>query len=355
MFMGKNRIFITLSVVMALTCLTAVGYASEVIKLKFANYYHPTHKNSELAAQFCEEIKKRTNGRVEIAYFPGGILAAHPKMAQAVLTGVTDIGLANLAATRGRFPVSEVLDLPHGFPSAYVSTHVANDFYNKFKPKEWDNLHILYFHACGPNVVYTTKTPVKKLEDMSGLRLRAVSRVADVVKALGGTPVPVEMADIYESLNKGVVQGSYGPFEQIGGYKLGDLVKHATPALPVGSVFTFYVVMNKNKWNSLPVDIKKIFDEVSVEWIEKQATTWDGIDMDAIEYFKKSGGQLYTLSAEEAPKWKSAVAPVFAEYTNDMTGKGFKKPEVDSWTQFVQERIAYWLQKQKELKIKVPY
>jgi len=353
--MGKNRIFITLSVVMALTCLTAVGYASEVIKLKFANYYHPTHKNSELAAQFCEEIKKRTNGRVEIAYFPGGILAAHPKMAQAVLTGVTDIGLANLAATRGRFPVSEVLDLPHGFPSAYVSTHVVNDFYNKFKPKEWDNLHILYFHACGPNVVYTTKTPVKKLEDMSGLRLRAVSRVADVVKALGGTPIPVEMADIYESLNKGVVQGSYGPFEQIGGYKLGDLVKYATPALPVGSVFTFYVVMNKNKWNSLPVDIKKIFDEVSAEWIEKQATTWDGIDMDAIEYFKKSGGQLYTLSAEEAPKWKSAVAPVFGEYTNDMTGKGFKKPEVDSWTQFVQERIAYWLQKQKELKIKVPY
>jgi len=114
-------------------------------------------------------------------------------------------------------------------------------------------------------------------------------------------------------------------------------------------------VMNKNKWNSLPADIKKIFDELSAEWIEKQATTWDGIDMEAIEYFKKSGGQLYTLSAEEAPKWKSAVAPVFVEYTNDMTGKGFKKPEVDSWIQFVQERIAYWLQKQKELKIKVPY
>jgi TRAP-type C4-dicarboxylate transport system substrate-binding protein len=232
---------------------------------------------------------------------------------------------------------------------------VANDFYNKFKPKEWDNLHILYFHACGPNVVYTTKTPVKKLEDMSGVKLRAVSRVADVVKALGGTPMPVEMADIYESLNKGVVQGSYGPFEQIGGYKLADLVKHATPALPVGSVFTFYVAMNKNKWNSLPADIKKIFEEVAAEWIEKQAVTWDGIDMEAIDYFKKGGGQIYSLSTEEAPKWKKAVAPVFADYTNDMTGKGFKKAEIDSWIEFVQERIAYWQQKQKELKIKVPY
>ena len=77
---------------------------------------------------------------------------------------------------------------------------------------------------------------MKRLEDMRGVKLRAVSRVADIVNALGGTAMPVEMADIYESLNKGVVQGSYGPFEQIMGYKLGDIVKYATAPLQVGSV-----------------------------------------------------------------------------------------------------------------------
>ena len=105
------------------------------IKMKFANYYHPSHRNAETAAQFCEEMKKRTNGRVEIAYFPGGTLATHPKMFQAVSTGVADIGLANLAATRGRFPAMEAMDLPFGFPSGWVASHVANDFYNNFKPR----------------------------------------------------------------------------------------------------------------------------------------------------------------------------------------------------------------------------
>jgi len=350
----KVGVLVVLIVLMSFTCFTAGTYAADVIKLKFATHYQPTHGNAVLSSQFCDEIKKRTNGKVEISFFPGGILASLPKVAQAVTTGVVDIGLANIASTRGRFPVTEVLDLPLGFSSAYVSSHVANDFYNKFKPKEWDNFHVLYLHACGPNVVLA-KTPVKKLEDMAGLKLRAVSRVADVVKALGGTPVPIEMADIYESLNKGVVQGAYGPFEQIGGHKLVDLVKNATPALPVGSVFAFYVAMNKNRWNSLPADIKKIFDEVSAEWAEKQAGVWDGIDMEAMEYFKKGGGQVYTLSEEEGVKWKKAVAPVFVDFTNDMTGKGFKKAEVDEWIKFTQERIVYWQQNQKKLKIKVPY
>ena len=330
-------------------------FAADVIKMKFANYYHPSHMNAKVASQFCDEIKKRTNGRVEITYFPGGTLATHPKMFQAVSTGVADIGLANFAATRGRFPVMESLDLPLGFPSGWVSTHVANDFYNKFKPKEFDVVHVLYFHACGPNVVYTAKTPVRKLEDLRGVKLRAVSRVADIVKALGGTPMPVEMADIYESLNKGVVEGAYGPFEQIMGYKLGDIVKYATPPLQVGSVFTFYVVMNKAKWSRLPADIQKIFTDVAAEWADKQAVVWNDIDRESIEYFKKSGGQLIYLTQEEGNRWKKAVEPVFTDYKKDMMAKGLKASEIDSYFQFITARIGYWSNREKELKVPFPY
>jgi len=334
---------------------TATGRAADTIKLKYANYYHPSHRNAVLASQFCDEIKKRTNGRVEIAYFPGGTLATHPKMFQAVSTGVADIGLANFAATRGRFPVMEVLDLPFGFPSGWVSTHVANDFYDKFKPKDFDSVQMLFLHACGPNVVYTAKTPIKKLEDMRGVKLRAVSRVADVVKALGATPMPVEMADIYESLNKGVVEGAYGPFEQVGGYKLAEVVKYAAAPLQVGSVFTFYVVMNKTKWNSLPPDVKKVFADVSKEWIEKQGATWNDVDREAIEYFKKSGGQITYLNNEEGKKWTKAVEPVFAEFKKDLGTKGVSSAQVDAYAKFIQERIGFWSAKEKELKIATPY
>jgi TRAP-type transport system periplasmic protein len=334
---------------------SATSFAAETIKLKFANYYHPSHKNAVVASQFCDEIKKRSNGRVEITYFPGGTLATHPKMFQAISTGVADIGLANLAATRGRFPVMEAMDLPYGFPSGWISTHVANDFYNKFKPKDFDGVHVLYFHACGPNVVFTSKTAVRKLEDMRGVKLRAVSRVADIVKSLGGTPMPVEMADIYESLNKGVVEGSYGPIEQVLGYKLGDIVKYATPPLQIGSVFTFYVIMNKAKWDGLPADVKKLFTDVAAEWAEKQGVTWNEIDRESIDYVKKSGGQLIYLSDEEGVKWKKAVEPVFVDYKKDMAGKGVKEAEVDTYFQFIRERIGYWTNKEKELKIPFPF
>jgi TRAP-type C4-dicarboxylate transport system substrate-binding protein len=276
-------------------------------------------------------------------------------MFQAISTGVADIGLANFAATRGRFPVMEAMDLPHGFPSGWVSSHVANDFYAKFKPKEFDGVQVLYFHGCGPNVAYTSKTAIKKLEDMRGVKLRAVSRVADIVKALGGTPMPVEMADIYESLNKGVVEGSYGPFEQIGGYKLGEIVKYATAPLQIGSVFTFYVVMNKAKWDGLPADAKKLMADVAAEYAEKQAVTWNDIDREAIDYFKKNGGQIIYLSDEEGAKWKKAVEPVFADFKKDLAGKGIKEAEVDAYYQFIRERLAYWAKKEKEQKIQTPF
>jgi TRAP-type transport system periplasmic protein len=351
----KRCVFLMLLVFSCTVGFHSNSFAADVIKLKYANYYHPTHKNAIIASQFCDEIKKRTNGRVEIAYFPGGTLATHPKMFQAVSTGVADIGLANIAATRGRFPVSEALDMPHGFPSGYVSSHVANDFYNKFKPKEWDSVHVLYMHSCGPNVVYTAKKAIKKLEDFKGIKLRAVSRVADVVKALGGTPMPIEMADISESLSKGVVEGSYGPIEQVGGYKLGDIVKYATVPMQVGSVFNFYVVMNKAKWEGLPADIKKIFSEVGAEYAEKQAILWNDIDIESIDYLKKSGGQFIYLNEEEGAKWRKAVEPIFAEYKKDMLSKGQKAADVDAQFQYIKERLDYWKKKEKESKIAMPY
>ena len=108
---------------------------AEVIKLKAANYLPVTHPMSVLSGWFCDEIKKRTNGRVEITYYPGGTLLTAVKMYDGVVTGISDMGLSHIQYTRGRFPVTEVFDLPLGFPSGWVATQVSTDFYNKYKPK----------------------------------------------------------------------------------------------------------------------------------------------------------------------------------------------------------------------------
>ncbi len=135
--------------VVSLVFLTGSLARGEVIKLKFSNFFPATHKSGTVFEAFCKDISKKTNGRVEMAYFVGGSLLTPTKTAAGVSTGIADIGLSHCSYTRGRFPVMEAMELPLGFPSSWVASHVANDYYNKVKPKEWDDYYPLIF-STGP-------------------------------------------------------------------------------------------------------------------------------------------------------------------------------------------------------------
>jgi TRAP-type C4-dicarboxylate transport system substrate-binding protein len=98
---------------------------ADAIKLKAANYLPATHPMSHLTGWFCDEVKKRTNGKVEMTYHAGGTLLNPVKMYDGVTTGITDLGVSHIQYTRGRFPVTEVFDLPLGSPSGWVATQVS--------------------------------------------------------------------------------------------------------------------------------------------------------------------------------------------------------------------------------------
>ncbi|NTU60099.1 MAG: TRAP transporter substrate-binding protein, partial [Deltaproteobacteria bacterium] len=307
-------------VLLALICsLSAKSFgAAEPIKLRAANYLPPTHKMSLLTAWFCDEVKKRTNGRVEINYSPGGSLLSPVKMYNGVVQGIADIGFTHTAYTRGRFPVTETLDLPLGFPSGYVATQVSNDFYAKFKPKEWDDVQVLYFATSGPLVIHTIAKPVKTLADLAGLKIRATGQMSDVVKVLGATPVPLEMPDVYESLRRGVIDGVAVDLSTLKYWKFAEVVKSVTASWQVGSGYTFYCLMNKAKWAALPPDVQKIVLEVAVEAKDKQALLWNEMDIEGREALKAAKGQIINLSDAEGEKWDKAVDPVIAQYKKDM-------------------------------------
>lgn len=351
----KSKVFAVLLVVSFVLVAVCPVRGAEPIKLTYANFFPPTHRVALLGGQFCEEIKKRTNGRVEISYYPGGTLATGPKVFNAVVQGVADIGLSATTYNRGRFPIMEILDLPHGFPSAWVSGQVQNDFYNKFKPKDWDDVHVLYFHSCGPFLLNTLKKPVKTLEDLKGLKIRGQAGIADTIKALGGTPMPLEQADVYESLSRGVIDGVFGPFEVLKGWKFGELIKYTTVSWRVGVGATFYVVMNNGKWNALSPDLKKIFDEVSSEYKDKYLVMWNEIDIEGRDFLKSKGGQVIPLADAEASRWVKAVQPVLANYKSSMVQKGHSEKEIDGYVSYIQERIGYWSKVEKERKIPSPY
>ena len=331
------------------------GAAAEQIKLKFANYFPVVHRNTALGKEFCDEIKKRTGGRVEISYYSGGTLLTASKMAAGVSAGISDIGLSHCGYSRGRFPVMELMELPIGSPSAFVSTHVANDFYDRFKPKEFNDYVPLLFSTSPPAVLQTLAKPVRTLEELKGLKIRGTGRIGDLVKALGAVPMPIEMVDLYESLRRRVIDGNFGPMEQLKGFKIGELIRYSTTCWKIGTSYTFYIVMNKAKFNAMPPDIKKIFQETAHDFKEKWAVQWNEIEIEGVQFLKSQGGTVVPLSDAEASRWIKAAQPVIIDYKKDLMAKGYPEKEIDSWLAFAKERIEYWTAQEKARKVPTPY
>ncbi len=327
--------------------------ASEVINLKFAHIFPPAAKHSQICEAFVKELEERTNGRIKTSYFGGGSLLKPPGMYNGIELGIADMGFAHIEYTPGRFPVTEACDLPLGYPSGWVSNMVVNDFYNKFKPKEWDKVKVLWMHASTPNVMITT-TPVRNLGDLKGLTIRAPGRVGDTVKALGASPAPMPIMEVYDGLSKGVIQGVNTPFETLKTFRFGEVAKYTTSSWQVGNIYTFYVAMNKRSYDKLPPDLKEIFDELCGEYKEKFALMWNSVDFDGKDFANEKGVEILQLSKDEVAQWKKVTDPVIDNYVTDMTQKGYSESEVRGWITFLQERIDFWTAKQIDLRIKSP-
>jgi TRAP-type C4-dicarboxylate transport system substrate-binding protein len=322
---------------------TQPAQPAETIKLNYADFFPPSNWHSILAKLWCDEIQKQTGGRVEITYYPGGSLAAANKIADAVETGIADVGMSCTAYTVGRFPASELIDMPHAYPNGWTSTMVANDFLNKFQLPEWDKVHLLYFHAHGPSVIFTTKVPVRKLEDVKGLVLRSTGIGAQIVEALGGSGYAAGQGDAYDLMSKGTVDGSYTPREVLKGWNQAEVVKYVTDTTAIGSCAGFYICMNNDKWNALPKDIQDIFTKVSADWIEKHAMVWTAYDKVAIDYFLTfPDREVINLDAAETAKFVNAAKPALTAYLAERRDKGLP---VDEYEAYITERVPYWADK----------
>jgi TRAP-type C4-dicarboxylate transport system substrate-binding protein len=218
-----------------------------------------------------------------------------------------------------------VLDLPLGYKSGYVGAKLANEYHKKFKPKEFDEVKVLFLTTSPPHMLFAKK-PVNNLDDLKGLKIRSTGTSAKVVQALGGAPVAMPMSEAYDALSKGVVQGIIGPYEPMKGFKLAEVVSDSTE---YGSAYlnTNYVVMNKDKWNGLPADIQKIIGGIDEEWIEKMGRLWDELDKEGKEVFIQKGGKVIMLSKEENARWSERLRPILDDYVKDMKSKGLPGDE----------------------------
>jgi len=330
--------------------LHSVFAASDVINLKFVNYFPPPSAQSKACEEFNLELEKRTGGRVKISYFPGGSLLKAPAIAKGIETGVADIGFSHIEYTPGRFPATEVAEMPLGYPTAWVANQIMNDFVNEFKLKEWDKFQILWMHGNGPSQLITKK-PVRSLDDLKGLTIRAPGRMAEVITALGGTPAPTPVMETYDAIAKGVLDGAFTGGEAVKNFRFGEVAKFVLDTWHVGPVYPFYVAMNKAKYAGLPPDIKGILDHLSGEYRERMALVWNAEDFAGQDFGKTVGVQYSSLSPEQFEKWQQAVQPVIENYVKAMVAADYAEQEVRGWIKWLRERTAYLAEKQRALRI----
>lgn len=326
---------------------------AQVINLKIANFFPPPSKQSKIVQEFGEELERRSGGKIKVQYFAGGSLLTGPNMFKGIESGIADVGYSHVYYTPGRMPVSEGIGLPVGIPTGWVGAHVGNDFYQRIKPKEFGGVKVLAIHANGPSMVIS-KRPVAKLEDMKGLTIRAPGIAGEIAKALGGTPTPTPMMEVYDSISKGVNEAVWGPYEVLKTFRFAEVAKSVTLNWQIGASFPFYMAMNRKSYDRLPPDLKSLVDVMSGEYQERFALMWNEIDLEGLAFAREKGVKYLELSEQEAARWQKAVEPVIADWTKSIGTKGYKEADAKGWVAFMRERIKYWTAKQIEYKIPSP-
>lgn len=298
----------------------------KVVKLRYSNFFPPMHPISKLAEEWIKEVEKRTNGRVKVSYFPGNTLTPPGQAYDAVVKGIADMAQNLLAYSPGRLPLSEVLQQPLGYSSGYQGTKLANEYYRKFKPKEFDDVKVMYLHGVAPGTFHTKKE-LKSFFDIKGLRIKANAENADIVKALGGAPVTMPITETYDALQKGLAEGILLPNEALKGWKFAEVVKTSIDSSAVSYLTSMYVIMNKEKWNQISKEDQATIEKINEEWIERQGNLWNRLDKEGKEAAIQKGVKFVKVSKEEEAKVAALMKPILEEYVKNTKAKGLPGAE----------------------------
>jgi TRAP-type transport system periplasmic protein len=311
---------------------TSTPAAEQVYKLKYSNFLPPTMPHSILIDQWCKDLDERTKGRIKVTQFTGQTLTPANQTYDGIVKGIADIGLSILAYSPGRHRLAEALTLPLGTKNGYQSSKVNNAYYHKFKPKEMADVKVFYMMGPG-SFVWHTKNPVNKIEDLKGVRMKSDANTSKVVIAAGATPTTMSMAETYDAIKRGLADGVFNPIETLKTFKFSDVVKYTWENYGSAMTNSFYVAMNKQKWESLPKDLQQIVDKLNEEYFEKHCVIWNQIDDDARIYAVNMGHTFIKATPEQEAILRERVKPVIDKYIADMKELNLPGDEVVKFLQ----------------------
>lgn len=311
----------------ALCLFAATGQAEEkAMKLRLSVMWPPQHPLTKTFDQWGKDVEKATAGRITVTVFASSTLSPPMQVYDNTVKGVVDVGTNLLAYSPGRLPLSEVLQQPLGYKNGYQSTKLANEYYKKFKPKEFDDVHVLFLHAAAPGLIFTKK-PAKSIADLKGLRIKANAENADIVKNLGASPVTMPVTETYDGLSRGLLDGCLFPIEALQGFKIGEVVKTVLEDYPMSYATSMYAIMNKAKWNAISPADQKAIEKINDEYVEKIGHLWVEMDNNAMAFAKSKGVTFIKVSKEDEATTAQKMKPILEDYVKMAKSKGLPGDE----------------------------
>ncbi|MEM9277309.1 MAG: TRAP transporter substrate-binding protein, partial [Pseudomonadota bacterium] len=275
---------------------------------------------------WADKVEKSSGGRIDVQHFPSMQLGGRPpELIDQAIDGVADIVWTVVGYTPGRFPRTEVFELPFMMTDAGAVSRAYWQMFDKhMKDADFKDVKILGTWVHGPGLIHSNK-PIREVADLQGVKVRGASRtVTSLFENFGATSVGMPVPAVPEALSKGVIDATTIPWEVTAALKVPELVKNHTEfSNKALYTVTFVLAMNKAKYDSLPDDLKKAIDENSGEEFSVFAgETQAGADGPAREKAAAAGNNIITLNDEEVAKWREAAQPVYDKWVADMDSKG---------------------------------
>jgi TRAP-type transport system periplasmic protein len=301
-------------------------WAQQAVTLRLHQFLPPQATiPSKAIAPWAQKVERESGGRLKVQLFPAMQLGgAPPQLFDQARDGVVDITWTVLGYTPGRFPKSEVFELPFMVAGAEPGSRAFQEYVEKNAMDEFKDVKLLCVHVHGPGLFHT-KDPVTGLESLRGMKIRGGSRIINnMLTKLGATPVGMPVPAVTEALSKGVIDGTTIPWEVTPALKVTQLVKNHTTFAGRHGLYTqtFAFSMNRASYDRLPADLKKVIDDNSgMATAALFGRAMDEGDKVGKEIAERAGNRIVALDEAETQRWLRAASSVETDWINEVKGK----------------------------------
>ena len=343
----KKMLIATLAGALSGFSLTPTAATSQEVTLRVHSFLPPVaNPMKHWVTPWAQKVEKDSNGRIKVQIFPSMQLGGKAEqLLTQVRDGVVDVAWTLPGFTPGVMPKLEIFELPFLHRSTNATVRSLQEYVPKYMKKDFEPYHILLVH-CHAGALFMTKDPINKVADFQGMKLRSYSRTnAWILEALGAAPLQVALPELAPMLSKGTVNGSILPYEIAPAVKMQDLTDYFTtlaPPQPRLSTAIFTFLMNKQKYESLPPDLKKVIDDNSgAKIVDLAIKTWDQIELEGEKVMReKPKNKFVQLSAEETAKFKQKVQPVFDRFKKLLDDGGDDGAKILAEVQALEEKYS---------------